>query len=440
VRVGIRGFIRPHGVEIDQQSLRFPFFSAADATRFEVWEAAGAPFALKATSLCRRCKEREGEENANWDAVMDEKLNEQDVRRLLDSPDRDVRAEIAGKIAAQHPRLTEHERELAEDILRLMVKDAEVRVREALSRQLKENPLLPHDLALTLAQDVDEVALPILQYSAALSDDDLIALVRSQGPSKQDAIARRATISASVAEVIVEVGPEAVVKTLMTNKGAELNEETLIQVAERYPATGTGIGEALAMRPNLPVSVVEKLLTQVSENFRSHLLDRTDLSPEVATALLLQARELAVLGLSTSNSDASDLVEHLARHKRLTPSIILRALCMGDLSFFEASLAKLADISLENAQKLIYDKGQRGFEALYKKAGLSPGLYPAMRAAIDIFGTMDYDGGLNDRERFSRRMIERILTQYGEEGVEFKNDDLEYLLARISQLPSGAPN
>jgi uncharacterized protein (DUF2336 family) len=369
---------------------------------------------------------------------MDEKLNEQDVRRLLDSPDRDVRAEIAGKIAAQHPRLTEHERKLAEDILRLMVKDAEVRVREALSRQLKENPLLPHDLALTLAQDVDEVALPILQYSAALSDDDLIALVRSQGSSKQEAIAGRASVSASVAEAIVEVGPDAAVKTLVSNKGADLNEQTLLQVAERYSGTENEIGQALAMRPSLPVTVVEKLLNQVSETFRSRLLDRTDLSPEVATALLLQARELAVLGLSTSGSGPSELVDHLAEHKRLTPSIILRALCMGDLSFFEASIAKLADISIENAQKLIYDGGKRGFEALYKKAGLPSSVYPAMRAAIDIFGTMDYDGGPNDRERFSRRMIERILTQYGEEGVEFKNDDLEYLLARISQLPPGA--
>lgn len=342
---------------------------------------------------------------------MDEKLNEQDVMRLLASPDRDVRAEIAGKIAAQHPRLTDHERKLAEDILRLMVKDAEVRVREALSRQLKENPLLPHDLALTLAQDVDDVALPIIQYSEALSDDDLIALVRSQGTSKQEAVARRASISASVAEAIVEVGSEAAVTTLVANKGAQL-----------------------------PVTVVEKLLTQVSESFRNHLLDRTDLSPEVATALLLQARELAVLGLSTSDAGPSELVEHLAGHKRLTPSIILRALCMGDLSFFETSLAKLADIPIENAQKLIYDKGKRGFEALYKKAGLPPSLYRAMCAAIDIFGAMDYDGGPNDRERFSRRMIERILTQYGEEGVEFKNDDLEYLLARMSQLPPGAPN
>ena len=40
----------------------------------------------------------------------------------------------------------------------------------------------------------------------------------------------------------------------------------------------------------------------------------------------------------------------------------------------------------------------------------------------------------NDRERYSRRMIERILTQYGNLGVEFDSDDLEYLLTNMGQL------
>ena len=55
---------------------------------------------------------------------------------------------------------------------------------------------------------------------------------------------------------------------------------------------------------------------------------------------------------------------------------------------------------------------------------------------ITLSYEMEYDGGPNDRERFSRRMIERILTQYGDLGVEFATDDLEYLLAKMNQLPS----
>ena len=52
-----------------------------------------------------------------------------------------------------------------------------------------------------------------------------------------------------------------------------------------------------------------------------------------------------------------------------------------------------------------------------------------MRAAMDVARETE-----NDRERYSRRMIERILTQYGNLGVEFDSDDLEYLLTNMGQL------
>ena len=47
------------------------------------------------------------------------------------------------------------------------------------------------------------------------------------------------------------------------------------------------------------------------------------------------------------------------------------------------------------------------------------------------FGEGDGHAG----ERYSRRILERVLTQYETFGVEFEGDDLEYLLARVAQLP-----
>ena len=80
---------------------------------------------------------------------------------------------------------------MAEDIFRIMGKDTEVRVREALSQNLKEKPNVPHDIAVSLAKDVDSVSLPVLQFSEVLSDADLIEIVRSQDPAKPVAIAQR---------------------------------------------------------------------------------------------------------------------------------------------------------------------------------------------------------------------------------------------------------
>ena len=366
---------------------------------------------------------------------VEQTLKDEDVARLLASPTADVRVEIAGKIASQHPNLSEGQRKLAEDIFRLMVKDAEVRVREALARQLKENPLVPHDVALTLARDVESVALPMLQFSEVLNDEDLVEIVHSQSPDKQAAVARRSHVSAKLSDALVETHNESVVATLVSNRGAELTETTLQKVADEFGASDA-VGRPLVGRQGLPVTVAERLMLKVSENLRQALMARPDLSPEAATNMLIQARELAVLGLAEADTDVHKLVDHLYRNGRLTPSIILRAVCMGDMTFFDSSIAKLARIKLENARTLIHDAGKRGFVALFEKAGLPKAFYQAMRAAIDVSYEMEYDGGPNDRERFSRRMIERILTQYGDLGVEFEKDDLEYLLAKMNGLPA----
>lgn len=368
---------------------------------------------------------------------MENSLNEEDVRRLLSDPSGETRAEIAGKLAIQHSILGERQRQMAEDIFRIMVKDAEVRVRSALSQQLKENPFIPHDIAVTLAKDVSEVALPMLQFSEVLTEEDLIEIVTSQNDdARQEAVASRAHVTSKLADVLVESGKEEVVKALVGNDGAELSDQTLNKVVEGY-AGRDSVGSVLVDRANLPVTVAERLMAKVSENLRTVLSKRRNISPEMATTLLLQAREMAVLGLTESNAEVSKLVDHLYRNGRLTPSIVLRAICMGDMLFFEDALAKLGRLSLGNAQRLIHDPGKRGFQALFRKTAIPNQFYRAMRAAVDVSREMEYDGHPHDRERFSRRMIERVLTQYGDLGVEFESEDLDYLMAKMSQLPMG---
>jgi uncharacterized protein (DUF2336 family) len=114
---------------------------------------------------------------------------------LLADPSPESRAGAAAKIASDFDSgsLSNDERELAEEIFRLMVKDAEVRVREALAINLKESLTLPHDVAMTLAADVDSVALPVLEFSEVLTAEDLVEIVRTQGPSKLRAAAVRVT-------------------------------------------------------------------------------------------------------------------------------------------------------------------------------------------------------------------------------------------------------
>lgn len=371
--------------------------------------------------------------------MTETRLTESDVRKLLSDPSAVTRAETAAKLAIQFDQgnLSPSERAMAEQIFRIMVKDAEVRVREALAVNLKENPSVPHDVALTLAKDVDAVALPLLQFSEILSDDDLVQIVRSQSAAKQKAIASRPKVSAVVAEAIVEDADKEAVVTLVANEGAELTETSLVKVIDKYGEDET-VQEPMVRRTALPVTIVERLVHRVSENLRAHLLTHHEMPPGMAADLILQARERATIGLSTASTeeDVERLVHQLYSNGRLTPSIILRALCMGDMKFFEYAMARRVGIPVLNARMLIHDSGALGLDGLYSKSGMPRGFSPAVKAAIAVAKEMHYDGEEGDRERYARRMLERVLTQYGDLGVEFDTDDLEYLLAKMNDLPA----
>ncbi|NQV84001.1 MAG: DUF2336 domain-containing protein [Rhodospirillales bacterium] len=371
--------------------------------------------------------------------MTEKKLTQKDVARLLSDPSPDTRAETAAKIADGFDAgaMSDTERQLTEQIFRVMVKDAEVRVREALAQNLKENSDIPHDVALSLAQDVEQVALPVLQFSDVLTDDDLTAIINSQSPEKQAAIAKRSTVSENVSDALIETGNEKAVSTLVSNEGAKISERSLLKAIDTLGDREI-IQDAMVHRGKLPVTVSERLVTMVSEKFAADLIGRKDLPDNVVTDLILQTRERAVISLSADSEvgDVERLVKQLRQNGRLTPSIILRGLCMGDMTFFESAMAELAGVSLMNARQLIYDSGALGLRTLCRQANIPLAQLIAVRAAIDVSLEVDYDGREHDRERYSRRMIERIMTQYDDLGVEFESDDLNYLLTKMNQLPS----
>jgi uncharacterized protein (DUF2336 family) len=361
-------------------------------------------------------------------------LTEADVVRLLTDPSGDTRAVTAEKIAKElgSAALTDRERQLAIDIVRAMVRDAEVRVREALSRNLKSSHDIPHDVALLLARDVESVALPVLEFSTVLTDADLVDIVRRSNGAKQVAVARRKTVSAPVVAALIDSKNGEAVATLVSNEGADLSEAALQRVLDSY-GSEEAVQGSLVHRRDLPITVSERLVAIVSENLREYLVTHHELPAAVATDLVLESRERATVSLlppGAESADVEQLVHQLRVNGRLTPSLILRALCMGDMQLFEASLAALARTSMDNARILIHDGGALGLKSLYMRAGLPERLYPAFRVAVDVWGETDFDGLDRDRERHVCRMIERILTQFEDVG----QDNLDYLLKKLNHL------
>lgn len=363
------------------------------------------------------------------------RLTEADIRRLVKGDSDDERAAAAHKLcrSIEKATLTDEEREAAQDILRVLAADATELVRRALAVTLKASPLLPRDAALRLSRDVETVALPIVNFSPVFTDDDLAEIVRAGSIAKQSAVARRERLSPIVTEVIAEVGAEEAVKIACANDNAAFTERSLNRVVDRFPAS-EDVTKALAFREILPVSVSERLVKLVSDQVREHLVQRHALKPETAIELAAAARERATIDLveqAAVTADMPQFVGHLARNRRLTPSLLLRALGRGQMVFFEHAVAELAGVAHQRTWLMIHDAGPLGLRAIYDRAGLPSRLFAAFRAGVDAYRSLQFDGGHRDRERFQERMIQRFLTAQ----PYAAKDDLNYLLEKLDRAP-----
>jgi len=362
-------------------------------------------------------------------------LTDTDLRTLLRGATADERAVAAHKLCRVIDRgegLSDEERAQAQDILRVMAADAAELVRRALAVTLKNSDILPRDVALKLARDVESIALPVLSFSPVFTDDDLAEIVRLGGPVRQVAIAKRPQVSEKVVAAIVEHGGETAVETVCANDNAAMSERLLQQAITRFEKSEQVLA-AVAYRNALPLSVTERLIDMVGDQIREHLLEHHALSPETALQIAIGAKERATIDLVDQAGRAADpkaFAAHLNKAQRLTPSLLLRALAHGHMSFFECGIAELAGLPHHRTWLMIHDAGPLGLRAIYDRAGLPTRLFAAFRVGVDTWHTMEFDGGVRDRERFQERMLQRFLTQ----PQAAAREDVDYLLDRMDRI------
>ena len=361
-------------------------------------------------------------------------LTDIDIRTLLKGATADERAVAAHKLCRVIDReaLSDDERAQAQDILRVMAADAAELVRRALAVTLKTSDVLPRDVALKLARDVESISLPLLGFSPVFTDDDLAEIVRLGGPVRQLAIAKRPVLSAKVTGAIVEHGAEGAVQAVCANDNATFSETTLQKALDRF-ARSEQVLAAVAYRNALPMAVTERLIDMVGDQIRDHLLNHHALTPETALQIAVGAKERATIDLVDQAGRAGDpkaFAAHLRKADRLTASLLLRALAHGHMTFLECGLAELAGVPHHRTWLMIHDAGPLGLRAIYDRAGLPPRLFAAFRAGVDTWHSMEFDGGLRDRERFQERMLQRFLTLPQGAG----RDDVDYLIERMDRI------
>lgn len=332
---------------------------------------------------------------------------------------------IAGDVPAE-------ERRAQEATLTVLLDDSSPLVRRALAMALAASAKAPRHIILSLMQDQVDVAAIVAERSPLLVDAELVDMVAQGQPRMQIAVAQRRSISKAVSAALAEVGSPEACTVLLHNSTARIAVFSVTRMAERLGAEAS-VREALLERDDLPFAIRQHLITHLSSVLSAFLIERGWLHRQRALDVTRDAVERATLSLAdlSDASNMSSLVLHLSESGQLTSALLFRALCIGNIAFFEEALVQLSQMPRSRVYAIVQDRGTNGFQALYRRCGLPIGAYPAFKAALDVLAESAPEEIAPGQLHFSRRMLEKVMTRY-QAASPHETDHLLLLLRRFA--------
>jgi uncharacterized protein (DUF2336 family) len=312
-----------------------------------------------------------------------------------------------------HSNVDEETRHGMEAAMTVLLDDPARDVRFALADALGSSPAAPRHVLLMLAADHADIAALVLSRSPVFIDAELVDIAAASSERLQIAIAERPLVMNSVCAAIAEVGEMAACRTLLLNVGADIARISLKRIAERF-GDDPDLRDIMLGRADLPADIRQMLIRRLSDSLGALVIGKAWVGEGRAATLTREACDRATVSIAaeTESEELVPLVEHLRVTGQLTTALLLRALCAGNVRFLEAALSVLSGIPQERVESLVEAGRVSAFRGVYAKAGLPMVAFDAFVAALDTCRRMAEEGGVTDRYRFTRQMVENVLARY----------------------------
>lgn len=338
-----------------------------------------------------------------------------DLFRWMETAPAAMRADAAHALARAYlySEVDEETRSAMEAAMTVLLDDPARDVRFALADALASSSTAPRHVLLTLATDQTDIAALVLSRSPVFIDAELVDIVAASSERLQTAIAGRPLVSGAVSAAVAEVGEMPACRVLLLNDGADIAKISLKRIAERF-GEDPDLRDIMLERPGLPADIRQMLIRRLSDSLGALVTGRAWVGEGRAQTLTREACDRATVSIAaeSESEELVPLVEHLRVTGQLTTALLLRALCAGNIRFLEAALSVLSGIPQDRVESLVEAGRVSAFRGVYVKAGLPMVAFDAFAAALETCRHMAEEGGAADRYRFTRRMVEDVLSRY----------------------------
>ena len=291
--------------------------------------------------------------------------------------------ELAGMTV--NPDTAPGERNQIVPVLLKLAVDPVAGVRRTLAAGLSAFPELHPDLLFTIVSDEDDIALPFLTCTPALNAWQMVAILRVGDTVRQAIVALRHDITPEAVTFAVNGCNADVCAALLDNPAALLGDEHFQTLYTRFGQMPQIVDRLLA-RHDLPLDIRIMQAKRTSNRMHQLMAEKGWVAANDAAEFVADAEETTVLRIlvEASEPELQRTIRFLTAKHMLTPSIILRAACLGEMRVVERALAHLADVPLSRARQMIYGVGLNNIKTLHAKAGLPQPCLGLLRAAAEV--------------------------------------------------------
>ncbi|MBN9344785.1 MAG: DUF2336 domain-containing protein [Devosia sp.] len=294
------------------------------------------------------------------------------LSRSGDSEERGQAAHLAAQAYLLHSGPADEHAALYASLIGFL-DDPSVRVRGALAYGLLHALEAPRPILLALLQDSEVIARAVAQYSPALIDADLIALVRKASITLLHAVALRERISARVAEAVIGRGVRSVTLKVLQRSDVPVPAALLATLAAERGEADAELRGALLDRADLPAGARLAMVEAAVASLRLARIVKGAVAPSRLERLLRDAMDtaLTVIGEGEATSGGTPFASELVATERVSARVMLHAVVNGHVVFFADCLSALAGVPRDKVFTILETGGRPALNALLSRCGLS---------------------------------------------------------------------
>jgi uncharacterized protein (DUF2336 family) len=349
---------------------------------------------------------------------------------VIDEGGPESRALLAQQLRSHYanPDAPALERQQIVELVVRLAADEEEAIRHFVITEFGVLPDIHPDIVMAIAASDSELVLPFLSTSQSLNAKHMLAILKVGDDARQAIIARRPDLNDDVVHAIVTASPAGAVMELLSNPSVDLKDNDFRAIYKRL-GQAPEICERLLMRPELPADIRFTQAKRAASRMRQMMAEKEWLPAEHAFDLITDSEETAVLRI-LQDSDKFEIMRamsFLGEKGMLTPALIVRAACLGEMRIVESILQHLSGMTGERTKSLMYGRGSSSFKSLFAKSGLPATCYGVLLAACEVASEVSEEGYAVGPEDFGRRMLEALMTRYETMAAQDRTKQIDYL-------------